>query len=133
MRICQYLYMHCNYVALVTCRSCLCRNAIPVMVNASPVGAYTLTKYLTHSLASPHKAKCLDRAMYTVSQSDIITHICGRLRESVLSVCRSVTQSVRINKRHFLILFVIILVCLSYNIVNEKLVIFSGIYNFVLW
>ena len=77
MRICQYLYMHCNYVALVTCRSCLCRNAIPVMVNASPVGAYTLTKYLTHSLASLHKARCLDRAMYMVSQSDIITHICG--------------------------------------------------------
>ena len=104
MRICQYLYIHCSYVALVTCRSCLCRNAIPVMVNASPVGAYTLTKYLTHSLASPHKARCLDRAMYTVSQSDIITHICGRLWESVLSVCRSVTQSIRINKRHFLIL-----------------------------
>ena len=64
------------------------------MVNASPVGAYTLTKYLTHSLASPHKVRCLDRAMHTVSQSDIITHICGRLRESVLSFRQSFKLSV---------------------------------------
>ena len=47
---------------------------IPVMVNATRVGAYTLAKHLTHRLASPHKAKCLDRAMHTKSQSDVIIH-----------------------------------------------------------
>ena len=46
-------------------------NAIPVMVNTSRAGAYTLTKHLTRSLAYTHKARCLDRAMHTVSQSDI--------------------------------------------------------------
>ena len=47
---------------------------IPVMVNATRVGPYTLVKHLTHRLASPHKAKCLDRAMHTMSQSDVIIH-----------------------------------------------------------
>ena len=47
---------------------------IPIMVNATRVGAYTLTKHLTHRLASPHKAKCLDRAMHTMSQSNVIIH-----------------------------------------------------------
>ena len=46
-------------------------NAIPVMVNTSRAGAYTLTKHLTRSLPYTHKARCLDRAVHTVSQSDI--------------------------------------------------------------
>ena len=85
--------MHCKYVALVTCRLCLCRNAIPVMVNASPVGAYTLTKYLTLSLASPHKARCLDRAMHTVSQVTLLrTYVADLGNPFCLSVDLSVSQ-----------------------------------------